>query len=125
MSKILANIPGVLCHLDDVLIFGSGPAEHNSRLKQVLHRIQSAGATLNKDKCQFGKSSIKFLGHVIDGNGIRADPDKTSAILKMNPPSNVSELRRFMGMINQFGKFSPNLAELTQPLRELLRTQNS
>jgi len=78
-----------------------------------------------QDKCQFGKSSIKFLGHVIDGNGIRADPDKTSAILKMNPPSNVSELRRFMGMINQFGKFFPNLEELTQPLRELLRTQNS
>ena len=121
MSKILANIPGVLCHLDDVLIFGSGPAEHNSRLKQVLHRIQSAGAILNRDKCQFGKS-IKFLGRVIDGNGIRADPDKTSAILKT---SNVSELRRFMGMINQFGKVSPNLAELTQPLHELLRTQNS
>jgi len=86
MSNNLADIPGVLCHLDDVLVFGSNRTEHNSRLKQVLHRIQSAGATLNKDKCQFGKSSIKFLGHIIDGNGISPDLAKTSAIVNMKPP---------------------------------------
>ena len=70
MGKILADIPGVLCHMDDVLVFGKDEAEHDSRLKQVLCRIQSAGATLNKDKCRFRNSSIKFLGHIIDGNGI-------------------------------------------------------
>ena len=63
---------------------------------------------------------IKFLGHVIDQTGIRADPEKTLAIQEMKPPTTVSELRRFLGMVNQLGKFIPNLAQLTQPLREPL-----
>ena len=68
---------------------------------------------------------VSFLGHVIDKSGIRADPCKTSAILQMKPPNNVSELRRFLGMANQLGKFSPHLAESSQPLRELLSTRQS
>ena len=57
---------------------------------------------------------------MIDQTGIRADPDKTAAIQQMKPPTTIPELRRFMGMVNQLGKFTPNLAQLTQPLRELL-----
>lgn len=63
---------------------------------------------------------IDFLGHIINDKGIRADPGKTSAIREMPAPRDVSELRRFMGMVNQLGKFSSQLATLTQPLRELL-----
>lgn len=57
---------------------------------------------------------MKFLGNLIAGNGIQADPEKTTAILKIvGQPSNITELRRFMGMANQLGKFSPHLAELS------------
>ena len=66
-----------------------------------------------------------FLGQIIDRDGIRADPEKTSAIRQMEAPKNVSELRRFLGMVNQLGKFSPHIAELSQPLRELLSTKHS
>ena len=118
MSAILEGLNGVLCQMDDVLIFGANREEHDSRLAAVLKRIQSAGVTLNPDKCKFRQSSVKFLGHLIDKNGIRADPDKTSAIVEMARPENISDLRRFMGMINQLGKFSSHLAELSQPLRE-------
>ena len=120
MSRILSGLDGVLCQMDDVLVFGRDQSEHDARLTAVLTRIEAAGATLNRDKCEFGKSKLKFLGHLIDEKGIQADPDKTAAIRDMQPPSNVPELRRFMGMANQLGKFSPNLADLTQPLRELL-----
>ena len=61
----------------------------------------------------------------MDHDGIRADPDKTSAITEMAPPTNISELRRFMGMVNQLGKFSPNLTDLTQTLRQLLSTKSA
>ena len=125
MGKILQNLPGVLCHMDDVLVFGRDTKEHDMRLEKVLQQIQAAGATLNQEKCQFRKSSLKFLGHLIDQTGIRPDPDKTSAIAEMPTPKNPSDLRRFMGMINQFGKFSSNLAELTEPLRQLLSKKNS
>ena len=119
------GVKGSLCLIDDVLVFGKTQGEHDQRLADALKRIQSAGVTLNKDKCVFSTSMLTFLGHVLDKDGISADPEKTSAIRMMDQPNNVSELRRFMGMLNQMGKFSPNLASITQPLRELLSTKST
>ena len=107
MSNILSSLDGVVCQMDNVLVFGKDQTQHDARLLAVLERIENAGATLNKDKCEFGKTSIKFLGHMIDHNGIRADPDKTSAIREMKTPTTVLALRHFMGMVNQLGKFTP------------------
>ena len=120
MSRILIGLDGVVCQMDDILVFGSNKAQHDARLHAVLKRIEAAGVTLNKQKCEFGKTSITFLGHRIDETGIRADPDKTKAIREMKAPTTVTELRRFLGMVNQLGKFTPHLAQLTQPLRGLL-----
>ena len=78
--------------------------------------------TLNSEKCEFAQPSVKFLGHVIDGQGIQPDPNKVSAIQQFSTPTNVSDVRRFLGMVNQF---SPNLADLTQPMRELLVKENA
>ncbi len=103
--------------MDDVLVFGCDQAEHDTRLTAVLHQVEPAGATLNPEKCEFSRKSLKFLGHIIDANGIRADPEKTAAIREMKPPTNVSELK---GKVNQLGKFSKDLATLTAPLRVLL-----
>lgn len=84
---------------------GGDTKEHNERFTAALKRIETAGVTLNPSKCQFGKKQLKFLDHLIDHERIRADPDKTSAIIEMEPPTNISELRWFMGMVNQLGKF--------------------
>lgn len=62
---------------------------------------------------------------IIGKNGVKPDPDKVSAVVNMEAPQNVSELRRFLGMVNQLGKFVPNLATVTEPLRALLSTQSS
>ena len=59
-------------------------------------------------ECEFSKTSITFLGHKIDQKRIRADPEKTKAIRNMRAPSTVPELKRFMGMVNQLGKFTPS-----------------
>ena len=125
MNEILSGLPGVVCLIDDVLVYGSTQEEHDKHLQAALERIQSAGATLNKEKCEFGKTTIKFLGHIITPEGISPDPSKTTAVKNMKQPSNVSELRRFLGMVNQLGKFSPNIADLTKPLRELLSSNNA
>ena len=123
MSRILEGLNGVLCQMDDIVVFGQNVAEHNIQLTAVLKRIKEAGVTLNADKCEFAKSEVKFLDHVIDKEGIGADPDKTSAIVKLNATTNVTELRRFLGMVNQLGKFSPRISEISQPLRELLSSK--
>ena len=111
--------------MDDVLIFASTQQEHDARLPTALATIQAAGLTLNKKKCEFNKERVTFLGHVIDKNGISADPQKTSAVLEMKKPNSRSELQRFMSMANQLSKFSPHIAEVSKPLRELLSMKKS
>ena len=93
MSRILEGLEGVQCQMDDVLVFGKDREEHDIRLAAVLKRIQTAGATLNPEKCEFRKTKLKFLGHLKDERGIQADPEKTSAILEMSPPTNIPELK--------------------------------
>jgi len=112
MSEILDSLSGVVCHVDDVLVPGKDQEEHDSCLNAVLQRIQVAGLTLNS---QFSCHKIVFLGHVIDAIGISPDPQKTEAIIKMKPPTTVTKLKRW------FNKFSPHIAQLSQPLRELLK----
>lgn len=80
---------------------------------------------MQRNACEFHQSSIKFLGHILDKKGIRADLEKTSAIVEMRPPESVTEVQRFMGLVNQLGKFSPQIAEIGQPLRELLSSRRA
>ena len=125
MSKILDGLEGVICLMDDVLVFGKDQGEHDQRLRLVLERVKAANVTLNSSKCEFRKAKVKFLGHVIDRHGIRADPEKTGAICQMEAPHSVSDLCRFLGMVNQLGKFSSRIAELSQRLQELLSTKRA
>ena len=120
MNSLLEGLQGVLCVMDDILIFRKDQQEHDSRFDTVLALLSSSGITLNSAKCEFSKNRLTFLGHVIDAQGVSPDPNKTAAISNMDTPKTVTELHRFLGMINQLGKFSPNIAKLSQPLRELL-----
>ena len=123
ISTILANLEGVVCMIDDVLIFGHNQ-EHDQRLKIVLSKLQKAGVTLNKTKCKFSQHCVKFLGQQINSEGIRPDPEKVDAIQQIAQPSNIKELRRFLGMTNHLSKFTPKLADTTECLRDLLSKKN-
>jgi len=125
MSAVLDGLQGVLCLIDDILIFGRNKAERDERLFAALEKIQKAGITLNAEKCEFWSDKLTFLGHVISKNGISPDPTKTAAIKEMEVPTNIMELRRFMDIANQLGKFSPHIAELSSPLRELLSVKQA
>ena len=100
MSAILSGLEGVVVQMDDILVFGKEQTEHDGRLFNVLVRISEAGGMLNRVKCEVSKSSVKFLGRIVDQNGVKADPDKTQALEGMKTPTNVP-LRRFLGMANQ------------------------
>ena len=118
--------------IDDILVHGRTVEEHDDCLTKVLQRLEGAGLTLNREKCQFSQSQVKFLGQVVDQNGgqvvdqngIRPDPEKVAAIQNVKTPGNVGDIRRFLGMVNHLSKFAPNLAERTKPLRELLNKKN-
>ena len=120
MQVVLGELPGVVCQMDDILVFGSDKSEHDKRLCVTLEKLRRAGVTLNAEKCEFNRRTVKFLGHIIDREGIKADPDKIRAITSFDAPKNRKELRRFFGMINYLGKFTPTLATDSQRLRKLL-----
>ena len=86
---------------------------------------KTTGVTLNIEKCQFSQNQVMFLGQVINSDGIRPDPSKVTTIQKVQAPTNVGDVHRFLGMANQLSKFSPNLANRTQPLQELLIKGNA
>ncbi|KAF7650073.1 hypothetical protein LDENG_00131890 [Lucifuga dentata] len=85
--------------MDDLLIWGTLQEEHNTRLHVVLQKIQNAGITLNAEKCELSRSEVSFLGHIVSAEQIKPDPGKTEAVLKMLPPSNISDVRSFLGMV--------------------------
>ena len=115
MLLILDSLSGVLCNMDNVIVFGETQQHHDERLMEFLRKLAQAGVTLNK-KCEFSKSSLKYLGHVISNEGITTNPDKVSAITNMDPPTNVNDVRRLLGMINQLTKFLLNMANVTSLL---------
>ena len=93
-----------------------------------MFRLQRAGLTLNIQKCEFSQGRLKFLGQIVDAQGVHADhadPEKTRAIGHFPTRTTVTELQRFMGMVNQLGKFVPGLADINAPLRQLLRKDSA
>ncbi len=125
MTQILDEVPSVPCQIDDILVSGKTREEHDARLKLVLEKISAAGVTLNLSKCEFAKTTIKFLGFIVDAAGVRPDPEKIRAITEMQEPTSITEVRRFFGMINFLSKFSPNLAEISKPIRDLLKAKSA
>ncbi|XP_061721086.1 uncharacterized protein K02A2.6-like [Cydia pomonella] len=121
METLLVGIDGVSIWLDDVCITGPDKATHLERLREVLFRIKDAGLKLQKDKCEFFKSSVTYLGYVIDKNGLRTCPRKIEAIVNAPRPNNVLDVKRFLGFINYYRKFIPRASSVLNPLHELLK----
>jgi len=96
----------------------------DQQLEIVLDKLRKAGVTLNRSKCKFSKSSVQFLGQLLDCQGIRPDPDKVKAIQQMKEPENAKQLRQFLGKANHLSKFMPNLADTTKNLHDLLVKNN-
>ena len=107
ISQVLEGTEGALCQMDDILVYGKSVKEHDEHLEATLLKLQKANLALNEEKCEFSQPSVEFLGTVIDSKGVQVDPKKIEAILQMETPKDQSELRRFLGMVNQLNKFQP------------------
>ena len=117
---VLGKLPGVVCQMDNIFVYRSNKSEHDKQLCVTLEKLRRAGVTLNAEKCKFDKQTVKFLEHVIDKEGIKADPDKVRAITSFDTQKHRKELQRFFSMVNYFGKCTPTLAMDTQKLRKHL-----
>ena len=120
MENILGDIEGVECYMDDILVHADGMEEHDRRLDQAPNRLAQTGLKLNREKCEFRKEEISFLGHIVSKDGVKPDPSKLDAIRQMEDPRDVPELRRWLGMVNYLGRFLPDLSTVLTPLNDLL-----
>ena len=121
MENLVQGIPGVLVYLDDILITGATDKDHLKPLGEVLHRFEEAGLRLRKDKCVFKDSSVTYLGHRSDAEGVHPTPEKIEAIERAPNPSNVTQLKSYLGLLKYYNRFLPNLTSSLLPLYRLLK----
>lgn len=125
MESIVAGLDGVIVYLDDAVVFGTTVEEHDRRLAALLKRFAEYNILLNEEKCVYSTECLEFLGHQLSVQGVKPTESRILAIQNFREPQNLSELRSFLGLVCYVGRFVPNLASLTDPLRQLLRSKGS
>ena len=109
MKNLLQGVPRVCVYLDDILITGHTEVEHLKNL-EVLKRLAKAGMRLKKEKCAFMLPSVDYLGHTISAEGLRASEAKVKGVVNAPAPRDITELRSFLGLVNYYSKFLPDLS---------------
>ena len=121
MEQTIGEMEGVKFISDDIIIHASNDEKLLQTLRKVISKIQSHNLKLNLDKCIFRQTSIKYFGIVFSKDGISPDPEKVEALREAQSPTNVNDVRSFLGLCNYVSRFIPQYSEKTAPLRELLK----
>ena len=121
MDTMLAGLEFAMAYLDDILIKSKNIQEHKKHVREVFTRIEEFGFKLSPQKCEFFMEKIKYLGQIIDKDGRRPDPQRTEAIEKMPAPDSVPKLQSFLGLVQYYAIYIPNVHNLRAPLNELLK----
>jgi len=111
----------VLVFVDDILIYSRTLEEHLALLQQVFEILEHHQLFFKKSKCSFAQQSLEYLGHVISAHGVATDPVKTQAIVSWPPPTNIKQLRSFLGLSGYYRKFIRNYGSISRPLTDLLK----
>jgi len=109
-----------LLYLDDIVIFSKSYEEHLARLEAVLNRLAASGLKLHPSKCHLFQREIRYLGHIVSASGVATDPEKIKAVQNWPAPTNIDELRRFLGFIGFYRRFIQDFAKIARPLHNLL-----
>ena len=121
MDNLLQGLPQVVVRVDDILVTGNDDASHLQNLGAVLDRLAAAGLRLKRDKCVFMAPEVVYLGYRINHEGIQPVPDKVKAIEEAPAPTDQSQLKSWLGMLQYYHRFLPNISSELEPLHELLR----
>ena len=124
MAEAFNGLSGFRRIVDDFVIYDSNITDHISHVQQFLERCAENNIALNTEKCQFSKTQVTFAGFQLSSSGYKIDPAITEAITKYPTPANRSDLRSFIGLVNQLSTSTNTLAALLTPLRPLLSTKN-
>jgi hypothetical protein len=119
------NWKSCLVYLDDIIVFSSTFDEHLERLGQVLDKLEEANIFLKLPKCTFCTDTVEYLGHIVSSQGVMPDPKKIERLQGMKSPSNIKEVRSFLGLAGYYRRFVHKFAEITSPIAELLHKDHN
>ena len=123
-DEAMEGLEGVKKLVDDIIIFAPNDEILLDRILAVFKKCEEWGITLTKSKFQYG-NSVKFAGFIVDENGSKPDPEKVSSIRNFPSPKDLTNLRSWMGLVNQFASFAPDLKHAMVPLQGLLKPKNA
>ena len=112
-------------YLDDILVTGVSVQDHLKNLKEVLSRLEEAGLRLKRAKCELLPDEFCYLGHKVNTQGLHPMESKVKAISEAPSPLNVTELKAYLGLLNYYNCFLPNLSTLLAPMHQLLRKEET
>ena len=123
MECVLAGLSPAQCliYLDDIIVYGTSFEDHLKHLEMVLTKLGEAGLKLKPSKCHFAQQQVQYLGHLISKDGVAVDPSKVEAVTSYPQPTDVKELRGFLGLANYYRRFVQGFASIAQPLYKLTR----
>lgn len=121
MEEVLRGVPMTAVYFDDACIGGVSKEDNIKNVHEVLRRLQAVGLRVKLEKCEFFKPAVCYVGHVIDKDGLHPDTKKVKAISNAPHPTDVHQLKAFLGLVNYYGKFVPMLSTVLSPLYRLLK----
>ncbi|GBG64571.1 hypothetical protein CBR_g45265 [Chara braunii] len=113
----------VIVYLDDILVFSKTLQQHQVHLRQVLEKLREANFKINAKKCDWAKTQVLYLGHVLDGDDVKPKDCNIATIRDWPTPHTLTELRSFLGLAIYYRKFVRNFSTIAAPLRRLLRKE--
>ena len=121
INKVIKGLPFAFGYLDDVLIHSPDIETHLQHIRIFFQRLREADLKLKNSKCNYFKTHVQYLGHLVSGKGIRLLPEKLDSIKKMPAPTTPKEIKQFLGLVGYYRKFIPRFADIARPMTNLTK----
>ena len=120
INQVISGLTGCDAYIDDVIVYSATWSEHVEIMCKLFEKLSDAKLTVNLCKCEFGKATVTFLGHVVGQGNVKHVIAKVKAICEFPVPKGKKQLMRFLGMAGYYRKFCPNFSTIAEPLTRLL-----
>ena len=120
-DQVIKGLPFAFVYLDDVLIHSPDIETHLKHIRILFQRLREADLKLKDSKCNYFKTHVQYLGHLVSGNKIKPLPEKLESVKKMPAPTTPKEIKQFLGLVGYYRKFIPRFADIARPMTDLTK----